>query len=92
MSLDRFKIKLEKYNKNNEHIDYLIAKGIHPIEIMDRMIHILLDLLYEGTKNRYPNESKNEIYIRMRNIARNQLKLEKLKIKLGKNGIGEFFN
>ena len=87
MSTIKFKQKVEKFNRNNQHFDYLFAKGMHSIEIADHLIHILLDFMYEGFKNQYPNESKKKIELRMRDVIKNQIKIKNLSRKMSKNGI-----
>lgn len=59
------KIRINKFLKEKEHIDRLISRGLHPIEIADRLIHNMLDLMREGYRNEFPNADDEEIFRKM---------------------------
>ncbi len=59
--MDLLKIRKEKYRQDQIHFEYLLAKGLHPIEIADNLIHIMLEVMTEGIRNQYPTASNDEI-------------------------------
>lgn len=50
-----------KFQRDDAHFNYLLAKGIHPVEMADGLIHIMLDVMREGFRNQYPRASNEEI-------------------------------
>ena len=70
MNSDLFSRRKEKFQKDETHINYLLAKGIHPLEITDRLIHIMLELMREGLKNDFPEVNEQEISKKMRDLAK----------------------
>lgn len=70
MNSDLFSRRKEKFQKDEAHINYLFAKGLHPLEITDRLIHIMLDLMREGLKNDFPEADEKEISKKMRDLAK----------------------
>jgi hypothetical protein len=67
---DLFIRRKEKFQRDEAHINYLLAKGLHPLEITDRLIHIMLDLMREGLKNDFPEANEKEISKKMRDLAK----------------------
>ena len=59
--MDLLKTRKEKYRKDQEHFEYLLAKGLHPIEIADNLIHIMLEVMTEGLRNQYPTATDDEV-------------------------------
>ncbi|MHA1650721.1 MAG: hypothetical protein ACTSYB_11050 [Candidatus Helarchaeota archaeon] len=61
-----FNRRKKKFQREEEHFNYLLAKGIHPVEMADRLIHFMLDVMRTGFKNQYPNATDEEIDSMMR--------------------------
>jgi hypothetical protein len=59
--MDLLKIRKEKYRQEQGHFEYLLAKGLHPIEIADDLIHIMLEIMTEGIRMQYPDASNDDI-------------------------------
>ncbi len=59
-------LRWRKYQKEQDHIQKLLEKGFHPIEIADRLIHLVLQTMAEGYKNDHPHLTETEILSKMR--------------------------
>ncbi len=57
----------KKYEEEQKHIEYLLFKGWHPLEIADQMTHYMITLLREGIKKRHPDWNDKQILKEMRN-------------------------
>jgi hypothetical protein len=56
----------EKYELEQKHIEYLLAKKLHPLEIADQMTHYMITMLREAIKIQHPEWNELEILTEMR--------------------------
>ena len=56
----------KKYEEDQKHVQYLLEKGWHPLEIADQMTHFAITTLREGIKQRHPQWSEERILEEMR--------------------------
>ena len=66
MSRDLFNLRREKFQREQAHVQRLLFRGLHPVEIADRLIHIMLEVLFEGFKLKYPHLDEQELKLKMR--------------------------
>jgi hypothetical protein len=79
-SESRLKRNLAKIRRENLHFKYLIeTKGLHSLEIADRMIHEMFTVMRIGLKNKFPNASSLEIRKKMIEIVERDRKLKSLR-------------
>ena len=76
---ERLNRRILKFRRDWEHYQYLIKKGLHPLDITDRLIHIMFHSLQVGLENKYPNASPKEIHAKMKILLEKDLKLKKLR-------------
>jgi hypothetical protein len=85
--MDLLKTRKDKYRQEQRHIDYLLAKGLHPIEIADELIHIMLEIMTEGLRNQYPTATDDEILRILRQEIETYEQLKKTRKKRYHGGI-----
>jgi len=85
--MDLLKTRKEKYRQEQGHIDYLLAKGLHPIEIADELIHVMLEVMTEGLRNQYPTATDDEILRKLRHEIETHEQLKKMRKKRYDGGI-----
>ncbi len=79
MNDDELKYLIMKFQKDEEHVRSLFKRGLHSIEITDRLIHIMLDVMHEGLKSKFPNATKEELFKKMKEITED---FRKIKLKI----------
>ena len=77
-SIDRHKRRLDKFRRDQVHFKYLQNKGYNSLDIADRLIHNMLETLYIGVKVQYPEVSEQELKIKLRQIALQDMKIKNL--------------
>jgi hypothetical protein len=65
-SRERGQRSREKFDRDQTHIAYLLAQGMHPIEIADRMTQVMIEALRESVKRQHPDWSADQIIQEMR--------------------------
>ncbi len=76
---ERFNRRISKFRREWEHFQYLIEKGLHSLEIADRLNHVMFTTMQVGLINKYPDASKEEIREKMKQIIENDIKIKKLR-------------
>jgi len=76
---ERLSRRISKFRRDWEHYQYLIKKGLHPLEIVDRLNHAMFASMQIGLKNRHPDASNEEIRERMKQMVENDQKLKSLR-------------
>lgn len=73
---DREKRMFSKIIKEQEHCNRLNERGMDNLTIADQLIHIMMEVLEEGFKARFPDKDDDFIRLKMRDHV---LKMEKIK-------------
>ncbi len=76
---ERLNRQVTKFRREREHFQYLIKKGLHPLDIADRLTHNMSVTMRIGLENKYPEASPEEIFAKMRIIMENDLKIKNLR-------------
>ncbi|HUX98198.1 MAG TPA: hypothetical protein VMV49_01470, partial [Candidatus Deferrimicrobium sp.] len=60
---------------------------LHPIEIADELIHVMLEVMTEGLRNQYPTATDDEILRKLRHEIETHEQLKKMRKKRYDGGI-----
>ncbi len=60
----------QKFGEEERHFEYLHARGLTSVEIADRLIHTMLEVLREGIKNQHPNATEAELRMLLKSQLR----------------------
>ncbi|WP_371802415.1 hypothetical protein [Candidatus Lokiarchaeum ossiferum] len=75
----RLNRRIAKFQREREHFQYLIKKGLHPIDIADQLIHNMFVSMRIGLEKKYPEATPEEIYGKMKAVIENDLKIKNLR-------------
>lgn len=56
----------DKFKRDQEHINYLFAKGYTSFQIADQLIHYMIQGLRQSIINEEPNLTEDQINLKMR--------------------------
>jgi hypothetical protein len=75
---ERLKRRLSKFRREWVHFQYLIKKGLHPLDIASRLTHNMFVSMQIGLEAKFPEASREEIHKKMKIIIANDRKIKKL--------------
>ena len=75
---ERLKRRLSKFRRDWEHFQYLIKKGLHPLDIAGRLTHNMFVSMKLGLETKFPEASPEEIHEKMKIIIVHDQKIKKL--------------
>ncbi len=67
----------QKFEEEERHFQYLIAKGYTSANIADILIHNMLEIMKVGIKNQHPEFTEREILVHLREIINADKDLKK---------------
>ena len=76
---ERLNRRISKFRRNSAHFQYLINKGLHPLDIADQLIHNMFVSMRIGLENKYPEASSEEIYEKMKALIEKDHKIKILR-------------
>ncbi|MHA1144251.1 MAG: hypothetical protein ACTSRW_05895 [Candidatus Helarchaeota archaeon] len=77
MTSELFKQRKNKFLREMHHLQRLEEKGFHNLEIADRLIHGLIDLMQQGVRNQHPGASEKQINQILKEEIKATLELKK---------------
>ena len=77
MNINSFEKRKEKYLQEVRHLEKLEKKGLHNLEIADRLIHGLRDLMQQGIRNQFPSASEKQINSILKEEIRTSLEFKR---------------
>lgn len=76
---ERLNRRVSKFRRDWEHFQYLVKKGLHPLDIADRLNHNMFVSMQIGLKSKFPEASLEEIHDKMKIMIENDHKIKKLR-------------
>ena len=76
---ERLNRRVSKFRRDWMHFRYLIKKGLHPLDIADRLNHNMIISMQVGLSNKYPDASIEDIREKMKLLIENSQKLKNLR-------------
>jgi len=76
---ERLNRRISKFRRDRAHFQYLINKGLHPLDIADQLIHNMFVSMRIGLENKYPAASSEEIHEKMKTLIEKDYKIKILR-------------
>ncbi|OLS12607.1 MAG: hypothetical protein RBG13Loki_3779 [Promethearchaeota archaeon CR_4] len=77
MTQSRAERQWQKFEEEERHFQYLVAKGYTSATIADVLIHNLLDAMKIGIKNQHPEYTDKQVFLKQREIINEDKDLKK---------------
>ena len=77
MSQSRAARQWKKFEDEERHFNFLVARGLSSVSIADQLIHYMLDVLETGVRNQHPEWTEEEIKHHLRELIMNDEKLKR---------------